>query len=144
MQWKGNVMHKDEVSSQRDARASSLLPENVKQHISDRKQEMLELMRKEDRAFRQRKIATIAYWIMAAILFWLPVLVSMRWPSSVDSSSNFQVIAWVASFVLFGAGVVSTIVLLMRRRPVKDAQILAALYDIEASLQQLVNDQNKQ
>lgn len=138
-------MHKDEVGSERDARASGLSPEDVKQHISDRKQEMLELMRKEDRVFKQRKIAAIAYLVLAAILFWLPALVSMCWPSanSSDVFHSLAAITWVASFVLLAAGVISTIVLLMRGRPIRDAQILAALYDIDASLQQLVNEQKK-
>jgi len=139
-------MSDDKDSRERDRRASELLPGDVKQSLSDQKQAMLELMRKEDRAFRQRKIAAVMYWILAAILFWLPMGVAMRWPSAA-ANSTFQTlfpIAWVASFVLLAAGVVSTIALLMGRRPIRDAQILAALHDIDATLQRLVRDQDKQ
>lgn len=139
-------MHKkDEHDSKRVAGASRPLPDDVKQRVHDRKQELLELMRNEDQAFRKRKTVAIAYWIGAVILFWLPAL-TLRSSIVLDGYDVFNlvyVVAWVASFVLLAAGVISIIALLIRRRPIKDAQILSALYDIEALLQQLVHDQKK-
>jgi uncharacterized membrane protein (DUF485 family) len=132
-------MSKSRSNRDRNMKASGLLPGDVRRNLSEQKQAMLELIRKEERAFRRRKVAAAVYWILAAMLFWLPVLMARGW----SSTRVFQAmvpIGWIASFVLFAAAVVSTISLMVRRARIRDAQILAALHDIDETLQQLVRN----
>ena len=138
-------MSNDKDNRERDRKASGLLPEDVKQNLSDQKQEMLDLLRKEDRAFKRRKSATAMYWILTVISAVLLPLSKFLW--SLKKIPVFQVLAminFVSIYVLFVAAVVSTVSLLIRRRPVRDAQILAALHGIDETLQRLVRNHDKQ
>lgn len=134
-------MSNDKDIRERDMKASALLPGDVKQDLSDQKQAMLELMRKEDRTFRQRKIATGVYWILAVTSYALLLLFKFK---GTPAFHTLAMISFVSAFVLFVAAVVSTVSLLISRRPVRDAQILAALHDIDETLQRLVRNHDKQ
>ncbi|KPK86568.1 MAG: hypothetical protein AMJ81_00945 [Phycisphaerae bacterium SM23_33] len=141
-------MSTNEETPKHNVKASDLLPEDMARSMADQKKMMSELLRKEERSFRQRKVATLVYWILALGLFAVPVLAALWWGDEmsireIGKHQTFLVISWLAAFVLFIAAFVSTISLLVqmiRRRPVRDAQILAALYQIDATLQKLARD----